>query len=403
MIEHPGPVAWARLYVGRMRTFSISRILVAATLLALVAGRSTAQDKKDKPDPAQQEEIRSLVVAVDDQMAGKPSASTLPIKWGLQHFVKAQGDKTYVPFVITVDAGNTAALPIGVYLRVAKRGDVGTAPAPPVEPKKKGAVPGESHRFVFEDMYFIDLPAPVAGKPVVLRRAFAVDPGDYDVYVAVKVKAPAAAGTAATAGAATTAAATPAPAAPATAAPAGATPAAEVRIGSLKQEVTVPSMGGDLTTSSIIVADKVDVLTAAIAPDHQADNPYTFGQMKLTPALTAAFAPKDDLNVIFWIYNASPDPATKKPNVLVEFGFSRKTGTGETYFNKTDPQEMNAATLPPQFDLAAGHQLPGSLQVPLASFPEGDYHLQIKVTDKVSGKTLSRDVMFAVAKPAAAQ
>jgi hypothetical protein len=57
---------------------------------------------------------------------------------------------------------------------------------------------------------------------------------------------------------------------------------------------------------------------------------------------------------------------------------------------------MNAQTLPPQFDLAAGHQLPGSLAVPLASFPEGDYRLEVKVTDKTSGASLTRDVPFTV-------
>ncbi len=334
-------------------------------------------------------------------MAGKAVASTLTLKWAQQHFVKAQGEKTYVPFIVSVDAGNTSALPVGVYLRVAKRGDAGTAPAAAApSPKKKGGADTESHRFIFEDMYFIDLPTPPTGQPAVVRRAFAVEPGEYDVYIAVKVKDKAAAAAAAAAAAGATAGATP-PATPPPAAPA--TPSGDVRIGVLKQELTVPSMGGDLTTSSIIVADKVDVLASPIAPDRQADNPYTFGQMKLTPSLAPKFTTKDDLNVIFWIYNASPDPATKKPNVTVDFNFNRKTDSGEVYFNKTDPQEMNAATLPPQFDLAAGHQLPGSLQVPLASFPEGEYHLQIKVTDKVSGKTLSRDVTFGVAKPTAAQ
>ena len=70
---------------------------------------------------------------------------------------------------------------------------------------------------------------------------------------------------------------------------------------------------------------------------------------------------------------------------------------GDKFFNKTDPQLMSAETLPPEFDLAAGHQLPGSLAVPLASFPEGDYHLEVKITDKVSGKSVNRDVTFSVA------
>ncbi len=148
----------------------------------------------------------------------------------------------------------------------------------------------------------------------------------------------------------------------------------------------MPSLGDELTTSSVIVADKVDVLQAAISPEKQRENPYTFGQMKITPSETNKFAKTDDLNIVFWIYGAQLDPATKKPNVTVDYNFNQKTASGEKYFNKTDPQELNATTLPPQFDLAAGHQLPGSLQVPLASFPEGDYHLEIKVARQGVGQ-----------------
>jgi hypothetical protein len=52
--------------------------------------------------------------------------------------------------------------------------------------------------------------------------------------------------------------------------------------------------------------------------------------------------------------------------------------------------------LPPQFDLAAGHQLQTGQAVPLASFPAGDYRLEIKVTDKLGTKTVTRDVNFTV-------
>jgi hypothetical protein len=62
----------------------------------------------------------------------------------------------------------------------------------------------------------------------------------------------------------------------------------------------------------------------------------------------------------------------------------------------TAPQLLNASTLPPQFDVAAGHQLPGSLVVPLMSFPVGEYRLEIKVTDKISGKSLTHNAGFTV-------
>ena len=108
--------------------------------------------------------------------------------------------------------------------------------------------------------------------------------------------------------------------------------------------------------------------------------------------------------MFFWIYGEQMDPATKKPNMTVDFSFSRKLPEGgEKFFNRTEPEELSASTLPPTLDFSAGPQpLPGSLQVPLASFPEGDYHLEIKMVDKVSGKSVSRDVTFTVA-PSAVQ
>ena len=57
---------------------------------------------------------------------------------------------------------------------------------------------------------------------------------------------------------------------------------------------------------------------------------------------------------------------------------------------------MNGQTLPPGFDLSMGHQLQTGQSVPLASFPEGDYRLEIKMTDKLANKSVIRDVNFSV-------
>ena len=382
------------------------RIAVAAAVVAITAGTGRAQENQKKQlDPAQQADVRSMVLAVDDVTSGKPGPSTLPLTWGQAYFIKAQAQKTYVPFIVQIDpAALTAPAHMGLYLRVATHGDMELAstPPPPPDPKKKKgdqaqAAPGR-HQFTFEDVSFFDV-SPTAGQPALVTRAFAVPPGDYDVYVAIEERAPDAA--------APTAGGTPPAdgAAPAAGtAPAAPGDATSGKMGVVKQELTIPNLeGAELTTSSIIVAEKVDVLQAPLPPDRQAENPFTFGQMKITPSATHAFTKKDDLNVIFWIYGAGVDPSTKKPDVTVDFSFNRKTADGETYFNKTEPQEMNASTLPAQFDLAAGHQLPGSLQVPLASFPPGDYHLKITVTDKVSKNSVTRDVNFSVAPETAPQ
>jgi hypothetical protein len=358
----------------------LRRAALAAAIVAVAAGTGRAQDKK--LDAGQQADVRAMVLAVDDVTAGKPAPSTLPVTWAQSHFIKAQAEKTYVPFVIDIDAtGLESPAHLGMYLRVAPRGDTELASTPPpVDPKKKGQAVEGRHQFTFEDVTFLDV-TPAAGQPAHVSRAFAVPPGEYDVYVAIEDRSSETAAAPA-AGAA--------PAAPAAAPGAAAAPAEAPapKMGVVKHELSVPNLqGGELTTSSVIVAQSVDVLQAPLPNDRQADNPYTFGQMKITPASSMAFTKKDDLNVIFWIYGAQPDPATKKPNVTVEYSFNQKTADGEKYFNRTDPQEMNASTL----------------QVPLASFPVGDYHLQIKVTDKVSNQSVSRDVNFSVADGTAQQ
>ena len=125
-----------------------------------------------------------------------------------------------------------------------------------------------------------------------------------------------------------------------------------------------------------------------LAPDRQAENPYTFGTIKIAPSLDNKFKKADEFNIMFWIYGAGAD-AAKKPNIEVEYAFHQKTADGEKFFNKTDPQVMNAETLPPQFDLAAGHQLTGSLAVPLASFPGG--RLPPRVEGQRQGQREERD------------
>jgi hypothetical protein len=355
----------------------LARVVVAAgAVLALAAGAS-AQQK----DPGNPEEIRALLTAADQAATGTPTSS-LPIKWEQQHFIKSFADKTYVPFTVSVDAAAfSAPTPVGLYLRVAKRGEMppstAAVAAKDADKKKKdkkdkkdeqkGTQVDARHQYPFEDVFFFDIPAGTAGKPTLLRRAFAVTPGDYDVYVAIKEKGAAPEG--------------------------GASP----KIGVVKHELSVPSLDGDFTTSTVILAAKVDVLQQEIPADRQSENPYTFGAMRITPSIDAKFVKSEDLNVIFWIYGAGTDAATKKPNVEVEYNFHQKTADGEKFFNKTDPQVMNAETLPPQFDMAAGHQLPGSLSVPLSSFPAGDYRLEVKVTDKTSGKTVTREALFSVA------
>jgi hypothetical protein len=357
-----------------------TRYLMIAPILALVALVATGsalaqrQDEKNqaKLDDTQKKEVQALLTAVDAVAAGQPAPTGYTPKWEQVHFIKAQQNRTYVPFTVTLDSASVPQPAVSLYLRVVSKGGApATAPADPKDEKKKDEKKDAKADYAFEDVNFGDVRPAEAGQPIRISRAFSVPAGDYDVYFAMKER--------------------PAP---------GTKPdknAPPPRIGVLKQSVTVPNYWGtELETSSVILASKAEPLGAPLSPEQQAENPYAIGGAKFLPSLDNKFTKQGELNIVFWIYNPQVD-ATKKPDVTIEYNFHHTApGQPEKYFNKTDPQTLNAKTLPPQFDLDAGHQLPGSLTIPLKSFPEGDFRLEIKITDNLSKKTMTRDVKFNV-------
>src|SRR5258705_13348701 len=99
--------------------------------------------------------------------------------------------------------------------------------------------------------------------------------------------------------------------------------------------------------------------------------------MEILPTFETKFTKKSELSTFMLIYNPKVDSANK-PDVSVEYNFYQKAaGQPEKFFNKTNPQRLNAQTLPPQLDPAPGHQLPSAPAGPLAWFPDGDCRLGI--------------------------
>jgi hypothetical protein len=368
------------------------------------------QQQQQQRPPQEQQDVQALVTLVDTALmaetgvpvptpgAQAPAAPVTPkplafgapdksegeiaVKWQSNHFVKGQSGETYVPFTISVDKGQLAK-GAALYVRVVSAEQATTfatsmaaMAAPPKDGKPAAAPPRPT--FQWDSVHFLDAPE---GQ---LSRAVQLKPGQYVAYIAVKEKSPAPAGNQRNDRNRNND--QKAPPAAAAAGPAGL----------LRHELTVPDYNvPDLRTSSVIVAQSVEPLSAALPPEQQEANPYVFGPMRIVPSLDGRFAKGGELSVIFWIYGAK-DAANGKPDVVVDYSFHQRLPEGEKYFNKTAPQPLNAETLPPQFSTAAGHQLPGSLVIPLTSFPAGDYRLEIKVTDKPSGNMLTQSVNFTV-------
>jgi hypothetical protein len=391
------------------------RVLILTVALAFVctaSGSLLAQrnnnDKGKQPQrpPQEQQDVQALVTLVDNALltdvgipvpapgAQAPATPPTPkalafgaadknegdvtVKWVSNHFVKGQSGDTYVPFTLAVDKAQLSK-GAALYVRIVSAEQAASfasamvaASAPPKDGK---AAPPPRPSFQWDSVHFLDAPD---GQ---LSRAVQLKPGQYVAFVALKEKSPAPAGNQRNnrnndKNAPPAAAAGPA--------------------GLLRHEITVPDYNtADLRTSSVIVAQSVEPLSAALPADQQEANPYVFGPMRIVPSPDGKFSKSGELSVIFWIYGAK-EAASGKPDVVVDYSFHQKLAEGEKYFNKTAPQPLNAETLPPQFSIAAGHQLPGSLVIPLSSFPAGDYRLEIKVTDKPSGATLTQNVNFSV-------
>ena len=330
-------------------------IALLAAVAVAVAGSAAvfAQQggKKDERKRTKQEEteIETLVKLIDGVMAGQPAPSDIQMTL-TPYFLKSQEQRTFVPFALTVQGAPAADA--AMYVRV-------------VDPAAKPDEKTKRMEYPWDDIHFVPA-AQLNGTEVRLNRVFMATPGTYDVYVAMKERLPEKAPRNQTA-----------------------------KMGVLKTQVTVPDFwSGELVTSSVIVADKVNVLTAAPDADEARERPFVFGAQELIPANDMIFLKNEQLATFFQVYNAALDPAGK-PNLVMEYNFHRKEGGAEKFFNKTNPQNINASNLPPTFD-PAKFPVPGGIEVPLSSFPEGDYRLEIKVIDKNSGKTVTRDVNFTV-------
>jgi len=352
------------------------------------------QQQQQQKMPADPDTI-ALVQLVDAVATGaQPAPSDITVAWDNNHFVKGQNGVTYIPFTLAVDRAQLPSPTVALYVRIVNKNQAAAAaaaaaaPAPAAAPaqgnnnnnnrnnnnRNQQAAPAAPPppTYAWDNIHFIDIPAD--GK---LARAVALQPGEYEAFIAMKERAPAP--------------------------PAGqkpnpqAAPAAPGKMTVLRRDLTVPDFNkADLQTSSVILASAVEPVTAQLSPAEQESNPYVFGPMRIVPAREGRFSKAGELQVIFWIYGAQA-AANGKPDVTVDFNFHIKNADGsEKYFNKTAPQELNATTLPPEFSVAAGHQLPGSLVVGLTPFPVGEYRLEIKVTDKPSGKTVTQNVNFTV-------
>lgn len=332
---------------------------------------SQAQTPRPQPDP----DTVALVQFVDAAIVAAPGLQTsdhtqgdIPLKWESAHFIKGQNG-TYIPFSVSFDPSLARSAAVAVYVRAIEKSQLSAVVSALTQPASSTAAPRASApKYAWDNVHF--LPRPPDGR---ITRAVALPPGDYELFVALKERS--------------------SPPTVTSTFPTAQPP----RNGLLRRPVTAPDFSKPvLQTSSILLASAVQPVSSKLSPAEQEANPYVFGPMRIVPSADGRFAKTSELQLLFWVYGAT-GLAGGKPDVSIDYSFFQKQPVGaDRFFNKTRPQELNPSTLPPEFNLAAGHQLPGSLIVDLMSFPSGDYRLEITVTDRPSGKVVTQNVPFTV-------
>jgi len=366
--------------------------VVSALLVSLVASATAyGQAKKSPPkvDKVYQAEIAAATKIVDDVMKGQAAPTGYAFSF-TNHSMKSRDAKTYVPFLLTFEKGQTLPVPAAYYVRVVSKENLEKAQkaiaahedavqkaamAAKLDPENTELAEAEDKlraeapkvEYAFEDFKSINFANPKPDTLFMLPSAMGVAPGEYDAYILIKEsqaslknkKQPA-------------------------------------KAGLLKVALKVPDYTKpDFGISSVILTKMVQPLKAAPTDADLARNPYIFGQNAVMPSLDFKFSRNDELTILFYVYNAGLDQAGK-PNLAVDYNFYHRAGETEKFFNKTPTLELNANTLPPAFDVKAGHQLNGGQGLPLASFEPGEYRAEIKIVDKVTGKTKTESVRFTV-------
>ena len=378
-------VGQGRMLAGlEQTTLSVRRaagVLILAAVPALLAFPSTvvwaqAGGRSDEVQ-TQREEGEAILALADAAMAGKSVPSDFALRWQ-NDFVKAQRG-TFVPFTLTADASRLTRPAALVYVRAIRRLSL---PDRRRQDRERPADRDEA-AYPVDAIFPVDLAA-ASGTESRISRGFSVPPGEYDVYVVMRERVD-------SGGAKTR-------------------PKAAV----LRQPLSVPDFRtAELTTSSVIVADRLNVLAEPVPADRLAERPYAIGRNEITPAADREFRRDEELIVVFLVYNPMVT-AERQFDVRVEYHFYRKAGdgrpgeagtapgahpparAGEQYFNRTDPQRFNPALMGAAFDPGSGEPIMAGQVVPLAGFDAGEYRLDVQVVDLLSGKSLSRDVMFTV-------
>jgi GWxTD domain-containing protein len=150
------------------------------------------------------------------------------------------------------------------------------------------------------------------------------------------------------------------------------------KIGLVRQPLEVGDLSsGTLKLSTVILSNRLKGPEAPPDAGEGKRTPYYLGSFRIVPALSPSFQLGSNLAWYYQIYNATPDPATSKPNLKVEYDFLLLQ-QGE-YRPVTAPQVLNRSSQVEAFSFPLVKSTPTQ-----KGWVPGEYKLVIKVSDEVA-------------------
>ena len=171
------------------------------------------------------------------------------MKLKFQHHLLKSNEFVYIPYILELSGEKFTSFPVTMYVRAVQKG----APAP--EGK------GVEASWPFADVYFLtEKNVVMTGDVAEVPRALQLSPGEYTLYVAMRERQPK-------------------------------DRKQQPKTTVLVQDLTVPDMNKDLTTSSVILATALTPAPEQLTGQQQLEQPFTISGYKVVAVVRQADPP----------------------------------------------------------------------------------------------------------------
>ncbi|HKQ98941.1 MAG TPA: GWxTD domain-containing protein [Candidatus Polarisedimenticolia bacterium] len=162
------------------------------------------------------------------------------------------------------------------------------------------------------------------------------------------------------------------------------------QMGTLVAPLTVPDLGAKtFAMSTVTLLASFRQMEAGLGPDDEkAGGLYSLGSFRLVPRASNVLTRADSLAWYYQVYNPGADPAGGRPNLEATYTFFLKDATaGWKPFRKPAVKPIGQVEL---FEVAIKDLIGPTLPLPV------DFKVELKVTDKISNQSLTKEVQFSV-------